>query len=127
MASGQKPCPYCGESIKLDAIKCRFCGEILDQAAYAQARDMEAAPRAAAPPPSPAQPQYSQSSDGGSLLFEASPSLFTAFGAVFWSVLLIACAVYLAVFPVDILGQYATHKLVTPNICLNTGCMPHWV
>lgn len=28
-----QPCPYCGEHIKINAIKCRFCGEFLDERA----------------------------------------------------------------------------------------------
>lgn len=28
----KKPCPACGESIARDAVKCRFCGEVLDAA-----------------------------------------------------------------------------------------------
>lgn len=29
--AGDRPCPYCGEMIKANAIKCRFCGEFLDE------------------------------------------------------------------------------------------------
>src|SRR5262245_2399576 len=27
----RRPCPMCGEMIKVDAVKCRFCGEIFDE------------------------------------------------------------------------------------------------
>lgn len=36
--SDEKPCPYCGESIKAIAKKCRICGEWLDEAARKQSR-----------------------------------------------------------------------------------------
>jgi hypothetical protein len=33
-----QPCPYCGELIKVNAVKCRFCGEFLDEEPEAEAR-----------------------------------------------------------------------------------------
>jgi hypothetical protein len=30
MAKTTRPCPFCGEEIKVDAAKCRFCGEYLE-------------------------------------------------------------------------------------------------
>jgi membrane protein YdbS with pleckstrin-like domain len=114
MTNGHKPCPFCGESIKSDAIKCRFCGEILDQTAYEQARRAESgASQPRTPTPAPAPPAVdSPTHDDDQVLMITSPSLFIAFGAFFWSALVIAAAVYLAVFPAEMLGQYATHSLV---------------
>jgi len=41
--AGRKPCPMCGEMIKENAAKCRFCGEIFDPELKKQAKRSGAA------------------------------------------------------------------------------------
>lgn len=53
----RKPCPYCGEPIAVDALKCRFCREFLDDpAAASPALPVAGAPLPAASPVATALP-----------------------------------------------------------------------
>lgn len=45
-ATDRKPCPYCGEGIRAEALKCRWCGEMLGDGGGPSER-----PGAASPPP----------------------------------------------------------------------------
>lgn len=95
-----RPCPYCGELIKISAIKCRFCGEFLQNRRPAPARQ----PAAAQQPPA----DYDEEAETSELLAWLFPV-----GNNFWAMLSFYFGI-LALIPFPILG-FLLATVVSPN------------
>jgi ketosteroid isomerase-like protein len=86
---GEKACPFCGETIKVQAIKCRHCGEFLDDSVTRAQVSQVPPPSGPAvrppqvpPPPAPARQPASSDSSGIAVLFGVALVLGLGFVAV---------------------------------------------
>jgi membrane protein YdbS with pleckstrin-like domain len=84
--SAAKKCPFCGETIRKEAIKCRFCAEFLDS--------RETKPHTHLPSETGDQP-------ADTVLFEGKPSLLAMVGAAVKASLVLCVAIAVMVWPVE--------------------------
>lgn len=112
-----RPCPYCGELIKVTAIKCRFCGEFL---AKTKGRPVAG--------PAPGEEPYEEEGERGEIMSWLFPM-----GNNLWAMLSCYLGI-LALIPFPILGFLVamltsandadagrTYVMVGCGICLLTG------
>ncbi len=109
-----KPCPFCAEMIQARAVKCRFCGEFLNNE-KALALEAEAEAEAEANPDlqvqAPKDEQVPEDEEiDDSILFAGRPSLWGMTPTMVKGLLFLAVAGFLVKFPLEDF----THKL--PNL-----------
>jgi len=96
IAPQTKLCPFCAETIQARALKCRFCGEFLNTD-KAKALQAESDPNS----------QPSESTEQtGSVLFEASPSLWAMTAAAVKGLIFLGIAAFLLAYPLEELSLF---------------------
>jgi membrane protein YdbS with pleckstrin-like domain len=90
-----KKCPFCGERIRAQAIKCRFCAEFLDTK---EAKQLEA------------DSEHTEDEQAENILFEGRPSLLGMVGAAIKGLLFLGVAWFLLTYPLEELSLFQANE-----------------